>query len=228
VWCATIAGRASSVAALGVPCPPRFVFCSARLSFSLFFVINSCLLYPEFVLVVWADGRANRLARRVRWNRATSARPVLSKDFQCASHSIRIAAGFQPAPSMAARYLIDGTLGAHPPPACRSTIIGACHHRIRSGAPVRCRRARVSDQTSIPPARSASPACPEGDDSWMEPCATTRIAAPATRSVREILLRNLIGRAVLGVSQPPCASPITAADFHVNRRQRSAGPLRVD
>jgi carbon-monoxide dehydrogenase large subunit len=68
------------------------------------------LLYPEFVLVVWA---AKRLARPVRWNSDRSE--AFLSDFQGRDLSIRIAAAFsRRGKILAARYLIDGNLGAHP------------------------------------------------------------------------------------------------------------------
>jgi aerobic carbon-monoxide dehydrogenase large subunit len=68
------------------------------------------LLYPEFVLVVWA---AKRLGRPVRWNSDRSE--AFLSDFQGRDMSVRIAAGFnRRGRLLAARYLIDGNLGAYP------------------------------------------------------------------------------------------------------------------
>jgi aerobic carbon-monoxide dehydrogenase large subunit len=68
------------------------------------------LLYPEFVLVVWA---AKRLRAPVRWNSDRSE--AFLSDFQGRDLSIRIAAAFnRRGKLLAARYLIDGNLGAHP------------------------------------------------------------------------------------------------------------------
>jgi carbon-monoxide dehydrogenase large subunit len=68
------------------------------------------LLYPEFVLVVWA---AKRLRRPVRWNSDRSE--AFLSDFQGRDLDIRIAAAFsRRGKLLAARFLIDGNLGAHP------------------------------------------------------------------------------------------------------------------
>jgi carbon-monoxide dehydrogenase large subunit len=68
------------------------------------------LLYPEFVLVVWA---ARRVGRPVRWNSDRSE--AFLSDFQGRDMHVRIAAAFtRRGKLMAARYLIDGNLGAHP------------------------------------------------------------------------------------------------------------------
>src|SRR3984957_13445538 len=68
------------------------------------------LLYPEFVLVVWA---AKRLRRPVRWNSDRSE--AFLSDFQGRDMNVRIAAAFnRRGRLLAARYLIDGNLGAHP------------------------------------------------------------------------------------------------------------------
>jgi carbon-monoxide dehydrogenase large subunit len=68
------------------------------------------LLYPEFVLVVWA---AKRLNRPVRWNSDRSE--AFLSDFQGRDLAIRIAAAFNRRGKLqAARYSIDGNLGAHP------------------------------------------------------------------------------------------------------------------
>ncbi len=68
------------------------------------------LLYPEFVLVVWA---AKRLRRPVRWNSDRSE--AFLSDFQGRDLNVRIAAAFnRRGRLLAARYLIDGNLGAHP------------------------------------------------------------------------------------------------------------------
>jgi carbon-monoxide dehydrogenase large subunit len=68
------------------------------------------LLYPEFVLVVWA---AKRLRRPVRWNSDRSE--AFLSDFQGRDMNIRITAGFnRRGKLLAARFLIDGNLGAHP------------------------------------------------------------------------------------------------------------------
>jgi carbon-monoxide dehydrogenase large subunit len=68
------------------------------------------LLYPEFVLVVWA---AKRLRRPVRWNSDRSE--AFLSDFQGRDMSVRAAAAFnQRGKLLALRLLIDGNLGAHP------------------------------------------------------------------------------------------------------------------
>jgi carbon-monoxide dehydrogenase large subunit len=68
------------------------------------------LLYPEFVLVVWA---AKRLRRPVRWNSDRSE--AFLSDFQGRDLNVRIAAAFsRRGKLLAARFLIDGNLGAHP------------------------------------------------------------------------------------------------------------------
>jgi carbon-monoxide dehydrogenase large subunit len=68
------------------------------------------LLYPEFVLVVWA---AKRLGRPVRWNSDRSE--AFLTDFQGRDLNVRIAAAFnRRGRILAARYTIDGNLGAHP------------------------------------------------------------------------------------------------------------------
>jgi len=68
------------------------------------------LLYPEFVLVVWA---AKRLRRPVRWNSDRSE--AFLSDFQGRDMNIRAAAAFnRRGRLLAARFLIDGNLGAHP------------------------------------------------------------------------------------------------------------------
>jgi carbon-monoxide dehydrogenase large subunit len=68
------------------------------------------LLYPEFVLAVWA---AKRLRRPVRWNSDRSE--AFLSDFQGRDMRVRIAAGFsRRGKLLAARYLIDGNLGAYP------------------------------------------------------------------------------------------------------------------
>jgi carbon-monoxide dehydrogenase large subunit len=68
------------------------------------------LLYPEFVLVVWA---AKRLRRPVRWNSDRSE--AFLSDFQGRDLAIRVAAAFnRRGRILAARFLIDGNLGAHP------------------------------------------------------------------------------------------------------------------
>jgi aerobic carbon-monoxide dehydrogenase large subunit len=68
------------------------------------------LLYPEFVLVVWA---AKRLRRPVRWNSDRSE--AFLSDFQGRDMTIRAAAAFnRRGKILAARFLIDGNLGAHP------------------------------------------------------------------------------------------------------------------
>jgi carbon-monoxide dehydrogenase large subunit len=68
------------------------------------------LLYPEFVLVVWA---AKRLRRPVRWNSDRSE--AFLSDFQGRDMSVRAAAGFNRRGKLIAlRLLIDGNLGAHP------------------------------------------------------------------------------------------------------------------
>jgi aerobic carbon-monoxide dehydrogenase large subunit len=68
------------------------------------------LLYPEFVLVVWA---AKRLRQPVRWNSDRSE--AFLSDYQGRDISVRIAAAFnRRGRLLAARYRIDGNLGAHP------------------------------------------------------------------------------------------------------------------
>jgi carbon-monoxide dehydrogenase large subunit len=68
------------------------------------------LLYPEFVLVVWA---AKRLGRPVRWNSDRSE--AFLTDFQGRDLNVRIAAAFnRRGRILAARYTIDGNLGGHP------------------------------------------------------------------------------------------------------------------
>ena len=68
------------------------------------------LLYPEFVLVVWA---AKRLGRPVRWNSDRSE--AFLTDFQGRDLNVRIAAAFnRRGRILAARYQIDGNLGGHP------------------------------------------------------------------------------------------------------------------
>jgi carbon-monoxide dehydrogenase large subunit len=68
------------------------------------------LLYPEFVLVAWA---AKRVGRPVRWNSDRSE--AFLSDFQGRDMNIRVAAGFSRRGKLiAARFLIDGNLGAHP------------------------------------------------------------------------------------------------------------------
>jgi carbon-monoxide dehydrogenase large subunit len=68
------------------------------------------LLYPEFVLVVWA---AKRLGRPVRW--ASDRSEAFLADFQGRDMNVRVAAGFsRRGKLLGARYLIDGNLGAHP------------------------------------------------------------------------------------------------------------------
>jgi carbon-monoxide dehydrogenase large subunit len=68
------------------------------------------LLYPEFVLVVWA---AKRLRRPVRWNSDRSE--AFLSDFQGRDLTVRITAAFnRRGRLLAARYRIDGNLGAHP------------------------------------------------------------------------------------------------------------------
>jgi carbon-monoxide dehydrogenase large subunit len=68
------------------------------------------LLYPEFVLVVWA---AKRLRRPVRWNSDRSE--AFLSDFQGRDLNVRIAAAFsRRGKLLGARFLIDGNLGAHP------------------------------------------------------------------------------------------------------------------
>jgi aerobic carbon-monoxide dehydrogenase large subunit len=68
------------------------------------------LLYPEFVLVVWA---AKRLRRPVRWNSDRSE--AFLSDFQGRDMGIRVAAAFnRRGKLLAARFLLDGNLGAHP------------------------------------------------------------------------------------------------------------------
>ena len=68
------------------------------------------LLYPEFVLVVWA---AKRLRRPVRWNSDRSE--AFLSDYQGRDISVRITAAFnRRGKLLGARYRIDGNLGAHP------------------------------------------------------------------------------------------------------------------
>jgi carbon-monoxide dehydrogenase large subunit len=68
------------------------------------------LLYPEFVLVVWA---AKRLRRPVRWNSDRSE--AFLSDFQGRDMNIRVAAAFnRRGRLLAARFQLDGNLGAHP------------------------------------------------------------------------------------------------------------------
>jgi carbon-monoxide dehydrogenase large subunit len=68
------------------------------------------LLYPEFVLVVWA---AKRVGRPVRWNSDRSE--AFLSDFQGRDLHVRIAAAFnRRGRLLAARFRIDGNLGAHP------------------------------------------------------------------------------------------------------------------
>jgi carbon-monoxide dehydrogenase large subunit len=68
------------------------------------------LLYPEFVLVAWA---ARRLRRTVRW---TSERnEAFLSDLQGRDMRVRVRAGFdQRGKLLAARYQVDGNLGALP------------------------------------------------------------------------------------------------------------------
>ncbi|HEY6259679.1 MAG TPA: xanthine dehydrogenase family protein molybdopterin-binding subunit [Xanthobacteraceae bacterium] len=68
------------------------------------------LLYPEYALVVWA---AKRLKRPVRWNSDRSE--AFLSDFQGRDLAIRIAGAFnRRGRLLAARFAIDGNLGAHP------------------------------------------------------------------------------------------------------------------
>ncbi len=62
------------------------------------------------MLVVWA---AKRLRRPVRWNSDRSE--AFLSDFQGRDMTVRIAAAFnRRGRLLAARYLVDGNLGAHP------------------------------------------------------------------------------------------------------------------
>jgi carbon-monoxide dehydrogenase large subunit len=98
--------RGALAAALGVPAAQvRVVSPDVGGGFG-----SRSLLYPEFVLVVWA---AKRLCRPVRWNSDRSE--AFLSDFQGRDMNIRIAAAFnRRGKLMAARFLIDGNLGAHP------------------------------------------------------------------------------------------------------------------
>jgi carbon-monoxide dehydrogenase large subunit len=98
--------RGALAAALGVPpAQVRVVSPDVGGGFG-----SRSLLYPEFVLVVWA---AKRLARPVRWNSDRSE--AFLSDFQGRDLAIRIAAAFnRRGKLLAARYLVDGNLGAHP------------------------------------------------------------------------------------------------------------------
>jgi carbon-monoxide dehydrogenase large subunit len=68
------------------------------------------LLYPEFVLVVWA---ARKLSRPVRWNSDRSE--AFLSDFQGRDMNVRVAAAFSRRGKLvAARFELYGNLGAHP------------------------------------------------------------------------------------------------------------------
>jgi carbon-monoxide dehydrogenase large subunit len=68
------------------------------------------LLYPEYALVVWA---AKRLRRPVRWNSDRSE--AFLTDFQGRDLAVRIAGAFnRRGKLLAARFSLDGNLGAHP------------------------------------------------------------------------------------------------------------------
>jgi carbon-monoxide dehydrogenase large subunit len=98
--------RGALAAALGVP-PAKLRVISPDVGGGFG---SRSLLYPEFVLVVWA---AKRLVRPVRWNSDRSE--AFLSDFQGRDMDVRIAAAFtRRGKLLAARYLIDGNLGAHP------------------------------------------------------------------------------------------------------------------
>jgi carbon-monoxide dehydrogenase large subunit len=98
--------RGTLAAALGVP-PAKVRVISPDVGGGFG---SRSLLYPEFVLVVWA---AKRLRRPVRWNSDRSE--AFLSDFQGRDMNVRIAAAFnRRGRLLAARFLIDGNLGAHP------------------------------------------------------------------------------------------------------------------
>ena len=68
------------------------------------------LLYPEYALVAWA---ARRLKRPVRW--ASDRSEAFVTDFQGRDLAVRIAGAFnRRGKLLAARFSLDGNLGAHP------------------------------------------------------------------------------------------------------------------
>jgi carbon-monoxide dehydrogenase large subunit len=98
--------RAALSAALGVP-PAKVRVISPDVGGGFG---SRSLLYPEFVLVVWA---ARRLGRPVRWNSDRSE--AFLADFQGRDMQVRVQAAFsRRGRILAARFALDGNLGAHP------------------------------------------------------------------------------------------------------------------
>jgi carbon-monoxide dehydrogenase large subunit len=148
------------------------------------------LLYPEFVLVVWA---AKRLARPVRWNSDRSE--AFLSDFQGRDMNIRVAAAFsRRGKLLAARFLIDGNLGAHP-----ASFVSLNNYRRLAGTVYDLRAVDVRARGVL---TNTTPTCPFRGAGRPEAMFVMErlldVAAERLRIDRiEIRRRNLIGKSQL-------------------------------
>ncbi|HWF97202.1 MAG TPA: xanthine dehydrogenase family protein molybdopterin-binding subunit, partial [Xanthobacteraceae bacterium] len=166
------------------------------------------LLYPEFVLVVWA---AKRLRRPVRWNSDRSE--AFLSDFQGRDMSVRIAAAFnRRGRLLAARYLVDGNLGAHP-----AAFVSLNNYRRLATTVYDLRSVEVNVRGVL---TNSTPTCPFRGAGRPEAMFVMErlldLAAERLHIDRiEIRRRNLIGKSQLPY---PTAMGLTydSGDFHGN------------
>jgi carbon-monoxide dehydrogenase large subunit len=148
------------------------------------------LLYPEFVLVVWA---AKRLGRPVRWNSDRSE--AFLSDFQGRDMNIRVAAAFsRRGKLLAARFLIDGNLGAHP-----ASFVSLNNYRRLAGTAYDLRAVDVRARGVL---TNSTPTCPfRGAGRPEAMFVMERLLDVAAEQLHidriEIRRRNLIGKSQL-------------------------------
>jgi carbon-monoxide dehydrogenase large subunit len=166
------------------------------------------LLYPEFVLVVWA---AKRLRRPVRWNSDRSE--AFLSDFQGRDMNIRIAAAFnRRGRILAARFLIDGNLGAHP-----AAFVSLNNYRRLATTVYDLRAVDVRLRGVL---TNSTPTCPfRGAGRPEAMFVMERLLDLAANRLHidriEIRRRNLIGKSQLPY-RTPMGLTYDSGDFHAN------------
>jgi carbon-monoxide dehydrogenase large subunit len=196
--------RGALAAALGVP-PAKVRVISPDVGGGFG---SRSLLYPEFVLVVWA---AKRLRRPVRWNSDRSE--AFLSDFQGRDMNVRVAAAFnRRGRLLAARFLIDGNLGAHP-----AAFVSLNNYRRLATTVYDLRSVDVSVRGVL---TNSTPTCPfRGAGRPEAMFVMERLLDLAAQRLRidriEIRRRNLIGKSQLPY-RTAMGLTYDSGDFHGN------------